>query len=105
VLKLSLTVKCEPNLDALYMEDRIVGSYAGGGMLEGKNFWVGVDGKGVSTGVFRVCCELTHSGLKYSSAVMTRSDSNMLSTPIPRRRSSCLGKDGRRMSGSPSMTR
>ena len=41
--------------------------YGGGGIFGGKNFWVGVEGSGVSTGVLRV------PGLRYSSATITTS--------------------------------
>ena len=44
--------------------------YGGAGSEEGpeeKNFWVGVEGRGVSTGVLRV------PGLRYSSATITTS--------------------------------
>ena len=40
-------------------------------MLGGKNFWVGVEGRGVSTGVFRVALDATLPGLRYSSATIT----------------------------------
>ena len=42
-------------------------------MLGGKNFWVGVEGRGVSTGVFKVALEFTRPGLRYSSAIITGS--------------------------------
>ena len=47
--------------------------YGGGGMFGGKNFWVGVEGSGVSTGVLRVPEEATRPGLRYSSATITTS--------------------------------
>ena len=40
-------------------------------MFGGKNFWVGVEGNGVSTGVLRVPDEATRPGLRYSSATIT----------------------------------
>ena len=42
-------------------------------MFGGKNFWVGVEGNGVSTGVLRVPDEATRPGLRYSSATITTS--------------------------------
>ena len=48
----------------------------GAGSEEGpeeKNFWVGVEGSGVSTGVLRVPEEATLPGLRYSSATITTS--------------------------------
>ena len=47
--------------------------YGGGGIFGGKNFWVGVEGRGVSTGVLRVPEEATLPGLRYSSATITTS--------------------------------
>ena len=40
-------------------------------MLGGKNFWVGVEGRGVSTGVFNVALDATLPGFRYSSATIT----------------------------------
>ena len=42
-------------------------------MFGGKNFWVGVLGSGVSTGVLRVAWDATWPGFKYSSAISTAS--------------------------------
>lgn len=72
----SLTVMCEPYLDLtpppLF---RSVSWYDGGGMLGGKNFWVGVDGcRGVSTGVLRVWLEGMRPGLRYSSGCTSCSE-------------------------------
>jgi hypothetical protein len=42
-------------------------------LLLGKNFCVGVEGRGVSTGVLSVAVLATRPGLRYSSATITTS--------------------------------
>jgi hypothetical protein len=42
-------------------------------LLLGKNFCVGVEGRGVSTGVLRVAVLATLPGFRYSSATITTS--------------------------------
>ena len=66
-------------------------------ILGGKNFCVGVEGRGVSTGVDRVPEEATRPGFRYSSATITISLPPMAEDRL--RMSSFSSWEGRKLSG------